>query len=435
MAAPPSAKIRLANTTMKRISAKGSQTWKRYDRTAGCDVDKNVVVIALYNAETERIIVEEFKQTNTGAQAACDYLLGANVQLAILESTATYHWLFFENFRAHGLNAQVINPLIVKSLLRVEGKSDKADATTLARLAANFTLRTSNMPDSQQQHIRLLMRQIDNLKAERTRITNRVAIHLSSFGFGIYKNLRVNTPSGLSILSNLVSGMEPPEAVMAGWKGKKAKINELIDMVPDKIDTYVRQWLDMNYRGIIRLNEEVTAGEEAVMLLIDEYDLSSQVAMMTTAPSVNAMLAMRIIGEHGVNFHERYHSAGAFAKAIGVCPSNEVSGGKLVKRKTSHGNIHTKIHLLNCVKAWLLTGKDDYELLSWFARYRSRASYKKATSAVARKVAEGLYHMSSRNETWQPSGTHQATNRSGSVNGAHTSQGAEESSAQPTANI
>jgi len=38
--------------------------------------------------------------------------------------------------------------MVVKSLLCVEGKSDKGDAMTLARLAASFDLKTSNMPDA-----------------------------------------------------------------------------------------------------------------------------------------------------------------------------------------------------------------------------------------------------------------------------------------------
>jgi transposase len=67
----------------------------------------------------------------------------------------------------------VINPIVVKSLLRVEGKSDKDDAMTLARLAASFDLKTSNMPDSQQRELRLLFKRVDAWKMQRTQSTNR----------------------------------------------------------------------------------------------------------------------------------------------------------------------------------------------------------------------------------------------------------------------
>ncbi len=38
---------------------------------------------------------------------------------------------------------------------------------------------------------------------------------------------------------------------------------------------------------------------------------------MCTVPGVTKMLAMRIIAEMGANFHQRYHSAEAFAKGMG----------------------------------------------------------------------------------------------------------------------
>ena len=57
--------------------------------------------------------------------------------------------LYYDNLREEEIKIAVINPIVVKALLRVEGKSDKVDAMTLARLAANFDLKKSNMPDSQ----------------------------------------------------------------------------------------------------------------------------------------------------------------------------------------------------------------------------------------------------------------------------------------------
>lgn len=59
------------------------------------------------------------------------------------------------------------------SLLRVEGKTDAADAVTLARLASGFHLRISNMPDEMQTHLRLYLRTHDKTSAHRTRLLIR----------------------------------------------------------------------------------------------------------------------------------------------------------------------------------------------------------------------------------------------------------------------
>ena len=97
----------------------------------------------------------------------------------------------------------------------------------------------------------------------------------------------------------------------------------------------------------------------------------------------------------GHNFPKRYHSAAAFAKAIGVVPSNEVYGGKLLKRKGTHGNAGAKLALLQVAKAWSLHPDvtRSPHLVRWFVGYRKRANFMKATSALARRCAEHLYHV------------------------------------------
>jgi len=76
----------------------------------------------------------------------------------------------------------MINPLTVKALLRVEGKSDRRDAATLARLAAGFDLRKSNIPDPRQRTLRLLFRQYDDATQEYVRCSARLGAVLVSAG-------------------------------------------------------------------------------------------------------------------------------------------------------------------------------------------------------------------------------------------------------------
>ena len=72
-----------------------------------------------------------------------------------------------------------------------------------------------------------------------------------------------------------------------------------------------------------------------------------------------------------------------------MVPSNEVSGGKLLKRKASHGNKRVKIHLLAVAKVYAIHGKGH--LREWYNSYRGRTTYMKATSALARRIAEALW--------------------------------------------
>lgn len=75
---------------------------------------------------------------------------------------------------------------------------------TLARLAANFDLKTSNMPDSQQRELRLLFKRIDTWKQQRTQVTNRANGTLTGQGFTVFRLVRINGPAGLHILQAII---------------------------------------------------------------------------------------------------------------------------------------------------------------------------------------------------------------------------------------
>jgi transposase len=387
----------------KRVRANGQATvHARYQITGGCDTDKNIIVAAVYRAETGELESREFRQHKIDALRAAEWFHSQQVQLVIIESTANYHLLYYDTLREQGINIAVINPIVVKSLLRVEGKSDKGDAMTLARLAASFDLKTSNMPDMQQRELRLLFKRIDAWKVQRTQITNRANGILTSLGFTVFRLVPINSTTGFRILQGILAHRTPAElALLHPRKARRPEIEKCAAVtLPDFTHAYLADIIsDVN-----NLNLRIEACETELLAKIDIFHLSEQVTLMTTVPGVTRFLALRTIGELGSNFHQRYYSAEAFAKAIGVVPSNEVSGGKLLKRRASHGNIRLKWHLLSSAKSYSIHGKGP--LHAWYESYKARTNFRKATSALSRRIAEGLWWVMVRNEPfhyWQRS--------------------------------
>jgi len=382
----------------RRIRANGKTLLHaRYHITGGCDTDKNFIVAAVYNADTGDLEAREFKQHRDDALRAAEWFRSHQVEFVIIESTANYHLLYYDTLRQEGINIGVINPLVVKSLLRVEGKSDKGDAMTLARLAASFDLKTSNMPDSQQRELRLLFKRIDAWKNQRTQITNRANGILTGYGFTVFRLVPFNSPAGYKILQAVIDRRKPEEiAALHRTKAKRIEIEKSASVqLPDYLLGYLQEVL-----GDVRLlNQRILDGEVSLYASIAANDLTAQVELMCTVPGVSRLLALRVIAEMGSNYHQRYYSAAAFAKGIGVVPSNEVSGGKLLKRRASHGNKRLKMHLLSSAKAFAIHGKGP--LRSWYDSYRSRTHYLKAISALSRRIAEAMWWVMVRNEPYK----------------------------------
>lgn len=376
-----------------------------YQVSAGCDVDQHVVVIAVCKSGQPDVEVREFTQDEKSALQAVQWLLNRNAEIVILESTAKYHLLYYETFREAGLNVQVINPRLIKSLLAVEGKSDKADAFNMARLAMSFQLRVSNMADKSQKEMRLNLRALDKDKERRTQLTNSLQSLLTEYGCTIYRLIKVNSVSGRLIAEAIAyTELDSKQIVLQSWKGAKSKQVALINALGSihELPDYVRLEIGQGLEEIEYRNRLIETREQRAYSHIGKFQLGSQVHWMTTAPAVNEMLALRIIAESGANFWERYYSAQAFAKALGVAPAIRISGGKQLRAKRSHGNIYVKRHMLNAVKGWLMTTPITHPLKQRNLQYRDRAGFNRSVSATANKIAQALWHMGKRGEYYNP---------------------------------
>ena len=381
----------------KRVSAVANLVEPNlYRFTAGCDVDSQLVVIAVYNDDTGAVEVREYPQHQEGARRATEWLKQNNTEIAILESTANFHQLFYENFRNNQINAQVINPITIKALLAVEGKSDKADAINMARLAAHFRLRTSNMPDDVQKELRMNLRKRDRDKQHRSRVCNSMRSMMTAHKVPIFRRVNPNSPSGIDFATMLARAPEvgPHETVQFAWKGRRSVKPELVTLLENAplLPDYVREELDLALRDLQHLNELIDTRRRRAESHIEHFGLEPQLAWMTTAPAVSQLLALRIIAEAGADFHARYHSAEAFSKACGLAPANLVSAGKVLKSKKGQGNHYIKLHFISAVRVWMAKPKNE-ALYRWGLAYKLRAGYKRMCTAVAHKSAKSLWHM------------------------------------------
>ena len=366
----------------------------RYNCTAGCDVDADYVVISLLDFTTETNEIRQIPQTQSKANAAAKWLKQNRVEFIVLESTANYHLLFYEAFRKLGLNAHIINPAQVKALLRVEGKSDKADATNLAVLAATFPLRTSNVPDAQQMEIRSNLRNYDRDRKALAKIKQRIHQELAQFGINILRETSLRTHSGRAFLEAFSQTEDSArEIVQKHWKGSRTRHPRLIEVMgkPEDLPAWVRQELEVLRIDLLVQEQRIRNREQQALYHIERFELAPQIAWMTTTPGVNRLVALRLIGEMGANFWQRYPTSRAWCKALGIAPNTLVSAGKILKTAKAIGNYHAKQHLLMQMRNWLLRNH-EHPLKQWQIQYKAKAGFRKSVSACCNKAMTSLYH-------------------------------------------
>lgn len=367
-------------------------------RTLGIDVDSDMLVVARWRADDPTVNIDEFPNNRTGHQALIQSAAGFGPELIVLESTGPYSLAAYDALTAAGLPVTMINPLTVKALLRVEGKSDRRDAATLARLAAGFDLRKSNIPDARQRTLRLLFRQYDDATQEYIRTSARLGAVLVQCGCSLLTV--VNGQVRLRMLAAIADGQSPSEiAALHPHKSRRPIVEaSLPDAFPEGVPAYVGM--------AVAALEALERRREDALTRIRQYHaanaswLDDAMRWLLTVPFTTDLLALRCMAEMGPDFTRRYPSAERFCSALGVAPQSEVSGGKLLKVADSHGNRRMLTALVNSVKAALLH-KDD-PLRNYYKALRGRMGHSKALLATAHVVAEGWYNCTRLQVAWNP---------------------------------
>lgn len=367
-------------------------------RTLGIDVDSEMLVVARWLSDQPEIRIDEFPNNRSGHQALVKVALDFDAQLIVLESTGPYSLAVYDALTEASLPVTMINPLTVKALLRVEGKSDRRDAATLARLAAGFDLRKSNIPDARQRTLRLLFRQLDDATQEHIRTSARLGAVLAQCGCSLMAT--VNGATRLRMLAAIARGLPPDEiAALHPHKNRRPIVQACL---PDTFPAGVPEYVAMTVTSLEALDKR-RADALARLQAYSEANgswLDEATRWMRTVPFTTDLLALRCVAEMGPDFTRRYPSAERFCSALGVAPQSEVSGGKLLKVSDSHGNRRMLTALVNTVKAAVMHKGDP--LRDYYKSLRGRMGHSKALLATAHVVAQSWYHCTRLQAPWDP---------------------------------
>ena len=120
------------------------------------------------------------------------------------------------------------------------------------------------------------------------------------------------------------------------------------------------------------------------------------------APTIHIILA-----EVGLNMH-KWPTDKHFASWLGLCPDNQISGGKVLS--TGSRRVQNRASRALRMAAQSLRTSPSY-LGAFYRRMRSKLGPAKATTATAHKLAKILYHMLKEKTPYQERGAEYALHK------------------------
>ena len=297
-----------------------------------------------------------------------------------IESTSTYHLPVLLAWEGKPC---VVNPSLAGATKR---KTDKLDARLLAVHDFTGIWRPFYVVSTEIQDLRVLINQRDYYSHAANRSGNRINSTILKFGFTIGRDGSVvRNETVRSFVENLISDHPKPCST---------------DLPPDRIPFSTRKVIAEEYQQYDKFMLLVTEYNKKIRDLAfsmnwpvrDGKTISGKelIPILMTAPGVGERTAITWLAN--IMDPTRFPNAKAVAAYCSLDPSLKISAQHVTSTKKRKGN--KLLHSSLCMSASVIIGYHSEHFGRWGYRiYQQTGKWKKATNAVARRLATALYHM------------------------------------------
>jgi len=398
--------------------------WKALDivhpDAAGIDIGGSEHWVAV-SPERDQEPVRCFDCFTADLNRMADWLIEKGVRSVAMQSTGVYWMPVFEVLEQRGLEVYLVNARHTKNL--PGRKSDVAECQWLLKLHTFGLLNNSFQPTDEIRIARTLWRQRGGLVMQAGSAIQRMQKTLTEMNVQLGNVLSdLSGFSGMAIMHAILEGERDPWSLAAladpqvkasqeviakslegNWRQELLFVLsqevEMYRMYQDKIGECDRKLQEHLKQMVskVDLNTQPLGprpkGKKAKRNM-PKFDLRTELYRITGVDwaqvnGIDVNVAQTVIAEVGVDLHA-FPSERNFASWLGLCPTNETSGGKVLIRRTRH--VANRAAVAFRQAASTLIRSQSY-LGAQYRRLRTRLGAPKAITAMARKLACLFYRL------------------------------------------
>lgn len=401
---------------------------------AGADIGATEIYVAVPE-DRDPQTVRRFAAFTQDLHALADWLQECGVKTIAMESTGVYWIPLFQILEARGLEVCLVNARHVKN---VPGrKTDVLDCQWLQYLHACGLLRASFRPKQEVCAVRSLLRHRDSLVTYAAAHVQHMQKALTQMNLHLHHVISDLTgKTGLAILDAILAGERDPSrlAELRDFRVKASSQTIAKSLVGDYRAEHLftlgqalalyRQYQQMitecdqeierrlqDFDG--RLDPQETPlppstsshkkpqRNEARFTVIDlRTELYRVLGVdLTQVPGLQTSTIHILFSEIGRDL-SAFPTAKHFASWLGLCPNNQVSGGKILSARTRAVPCRAA-NALRLAAQCLHHSKSA--LGDFYRRMRARLGAPKAITATAHKLARIVYHLLKTGQAYEES--------------------------------
>ncbi len=408
----------------KRIEPSADKARKRVSKhleqinlyAAGIDIGSQMHYVAV-PAELDDQPVRSYSSFTGDLKTMTEWLVGIGISTVAMESTGIYWIPAYEILEEYGLEVLLVNARHVKN---VSGrKSDVLDCQWLQQLHTYGLLQGAFRPPEQITSLRAYMRQRETLKRYASSHIQHMQKALRQMNLLLDNVVNdITGKTGMTIIRAILDGERDPDklAVYRDGRCKKSKEeiskslhghyrDEYLFALKQSLqlyDTYQEQIRDCDIEIEKLLGKFDSKGDVNSLPSSKDKKSSSAPAFdvrnelfrmtgvdLTKIAGISEFTALKVLSETGIDM-SRWKSAKHFSSWLGLSPGTNVSGGKILSKRTKRTANRASSALR--MSAFSLSNSKS-ALGAYYRRMRSRHGSPKAITATAHKLARLIYSM------------------------------------------
>lgn len=351
-----------------------------------------------------------------------DWLKACGVKTVAMEATGVYWIPLFQILETRGFEVCLVNARYYQN---VPGRrTDVSDCQWLRYLHSVGLLRPSFRPSDQVCVLRSLVRHRDSLIQTASTHVLRMQKALDQMNLQIHHVISdITGLTGLRIVDAILEGQRDPKKLadlrdgriraseetimkaligdyrrehlftlkqsLMAWRNYQKLITECDQEIEQQLKDF-DQKIDIKSKPLaaLKVRRKKLFGNEP------NFDLRGYLYRifgvdLTAIPGMNILTAHTLLAEVGPDL-SRFRSASAFASWLGLCPDNDISGGKKLSVKTRHVKNRAAAALRMAANGLF---KSHSRLGDFYRRMRAKLGSPKAITAAAHKLARIVFHM------------------------------------------
>lgn len=388
---------------------------------AGIDVGSEMHVVAVA-PERDEMPVRTFGCYTPDLHALADWLRACGVTEVVMESTGVYWVPLYRILEERGMTLALVNASHTR---HVPGrKTDVWDCNWLRRLHTYGLLNGSFVPSHEVGSLRTLCRHRDSLVHAAAAHIQVMQKALEQMNVQLHKAVSdITGITAMRIIRAIAAGERDPKRLsLLRCTATRADTNELEKALTGCYHSHHVFVLAQALQAYDFAHTQMQACDEEIRTMMSRFedrtppgnrdapatarplpkqrknqmgfDARSELTRvngvdLTTIDGIDVLTALTILSEVGTNM-DAFPTENHFASWLGLSPNNQITGGKVRKRRTRPVRNRAATALRIAAQA-LFRGKSG--VAAYLRRMKARVGAPKAITATARKLACLVYRL------------------------------------------